>query len=1131
MKTKSNVKGQLNKADKKHSTTKSKLRIGIIAFAIAVGVLGMTFLLSIGKSPLALFVSAADEYKVEANLSKKSLDGVDAGNIIPGRDNEGRAMTQADEGDSISLYVTKAAVDFSDFLILYTTEPSISPKLTRMVSGYQDLETIASIGDASKVSFYFSKHIAVIKDTSRNYIGFKISGAPVDAPQYTWCYYRSGVEVWDCSKSTNAPIEVPDTIRTQGSFKINTLMVKSTDTNESGSNGRGISTLSFDYFPRQYVEKIQATYAGSAVTENVEQVVDMATSIRVSPVSNTVSSRVRYFYTLDGSLPQYQFNASSKVPEPASDMTKVFTNTGGTISITPEIANFGESFTLRITGVELDLNQNPIRVERSQTYLFKVNEEDTIPAITAYPTSTDATMPEVKKGDNIKLYVGKYTIDTATGSITPAEDQTKYTIYYTIDGSEPALSSTGELQGTTMQYTGTGIVVPAPTGNLFTIRAMASNGKWSYSAISNFSYTYPSAINSPYATPSEGNVSLNTKIQLKCSTEDAKIFYTISTDGSEPKDPTSDDALYTDDTSILITGPTIIKAIAQKDGMNSTVAIFKYGVLDTLSAPTASIASGSVVPPGTTLTLKAADGATIHYTTDGSSPLDPENTMVAIGNVVPLNGDVGTMITVKAYASKEDYTDSPLAMFVYTISNYAGGIYADIEDGSTVKNGDIVTLNTDVSDATIYYTIDGSNPTTSSNQGSKVTISGEPGEKVVLKAIAVAGGSTRTTATATFSYTIMKKLKSPQSNVPDGAVFTVDSQVALSVEDGNIYYTTDGSEPSTSSMMYSNPIEVTKDVVIKAIAVSEDQDDSDVATYSYTFADKVLTPTVSEENGELELGTQVIFSCKTKNVTMYYTTNGTDPNIKDKNSLNVYTGPITVNKAMTIKLIATKENMQSSDIVTARYTVREPVEVISAEETGNSFVQDTSGRLVSRHTYSGADSGPSYSDLVLRNINYGAVLSANAGVVQDGAQLVLSTVQSSQTSVNLVKQLVDESYNIVQSYDVSLVVDGIEVNPDGEVELGLAIPSEFENAIIKVIQLQEDGTIQVYETRRSNGTAYANIDKMGVFAIIAPIDQKDESNVALIRNMIIAGAVFLICAGGGMFAYSRRRKKESDLSE
>lgn len=80
--------------------------------------------------------------------------------------------------------------------------------------------------------------------------------------------------------------------------------------------------------------------------------------------------------------------------------------------------------------------------------------------------------------------------------------------------------------------------------------------------------------------------------------------------------------------------------------------------------------------------------------------------MVAIGNIVPLNGDIGTMITVKAYASKEDYSDSPLAMFVYTISNYSGGIYADIEDGSTVKNGDVVTLNTDVTDATIYYTTD-----------------------------------------------------------------------------------------------------------------------------------------------------------------------------------------------------------------------------------------------------------------------------------------------------------------------------------------------------------------------------------------------------------------------------------------
>ena len=313
--------------------------------------------------------------------------------------------------------------------------------------------------------------------------------------------------------------------------------------------------------------------------------------------------------------------------------------------------------------------------------------------------------------------------------------------------------------------------------------------------------------------------------------------------------------------------------------------------------------------------------------------------------------------------------------------------------------------------------------------------------------------------------------------------------------------------------------------MLRAIAVSDDKDTSDIASFQYTFADKVATPSVSHENGELELGTSVIFSCKTKNVTMYYTTNGTDPDLKDKNNLSIYTEPIVVNKAMTIKLIAVKDNMQASDVVTARYTVREPV-VVTAEEKGDSgYVQDTSGRLISRRTYAGTDEGPSHSDFIIRNINYGAVLSADGGVIDDNAKLVLSAVQSSQTSVNLVKQLVDESYNIVQSYDVSLEVDGIEVEPDGEAELGLTIPSEYENAIIKIVELQDDGTIHVYETRRSNGVAYANIKRMGMYAIIAPIDQVQTKNETVIRAVAIAAALLLVAGGGIVFIRGNRKKK------
>lgn len=52
-----------------------------------------------------------------------------------------------------------------------------------------------------------------------------------------------------------------------------------------------------------------------------------------------------------------------------------------------------------------------------------------------------------------------------------------------------------------------------------------------------------------------------------------------------------------------------------------------------------------------------------------------------------------------------------------------------------------------------------------------------------------------------------------------------------------IYYTTDGTEPTTSSNLYQEPIVIDKDTIIKTIAVKEGLKDSHVAAYEYTVFD------------------------------------------------------------------------------------------------------------------------------------------------------------------------------------------------------------------------------------------------------------------------------------------------------
>ena len=72
-------------------------------------------------------------------------------------------------------------------------------------------------------------------------------------------------------------------------------------------------------------------------------------------------------------------------------------------------------------------------------------------------------------------------------------------------------------------------------------------------------------------------------------------------------------------------------------------------------------------------------------------------------------------------------------------------------------------------------------------------------------------------------------------------------QILCSTSGASIYYTTDGTEPTSASMAYSAPFEITKNTTIKAIAVKEGLLDSDVATVTISIA--LPTPVLEKQTG------------------------------------------------------------------------------------------------------------------------------------------------------------------------------------------------------------------------------------------------------------------------------------------
>ena len=779
--------------------------------------------------------------------------------------------------------------------------------------------------------------------------------------------------------------------------------------------------------------------------------------------------------------------------------------------------DYGNQFVIRMKAVKWSTDgtgRKELKDSETVRFIYTIADQERAVAPTATPSTSDQEPTVITPGDKILLS-------------TPTKGAS---IYYTVDGSAPSVTKSEDgtfaPAGSTLLYdAGQGIMAP-PSGNgYFTVRAIAVHPELANSPEAKYTYSFPSDVGIPYANIPSGDVDMGTAVILKNKTEGAEIYYTVSRDGTTPEDPTISSSVFDATQPIIINGATVIKAIAVKDGVKSGILTLTYNSRDQLSAPTASIDSGAMVSRGTRLKLKAADGASIYYTMDGSDPSDQSNASVISGSELILDGTAGSMVTVKACARKDGKSVSEVVTFTYQISQSAGGVTADVPNGTLVSIGSKINLMTDVTDAEIRYTTDGSSPADNGIKGTVVTVEGTSGSSFMIKAVAVVDGDAG--SVCTFTYKIKEKPSAPTAS-PSGGTLTVATRVELNSSAEKIYYTTDGVTPTEGSSLYKEPILINKTTNLKAIAVSADGEVSEVASFQYTAALKAEKPTASHDTGTvLEPGTVVALHTDTSGAEIYYSTNGTEPTRDNLDSMTLYTEDgITVNRTVTILAAAYREDMQLSAVTELYYQVDTipAVEQKKAEEAllEEQQLKDTDSSGLARTEEQ--QQSTSYQSRVLRERDCNTVVSSTWESIPSDAVLVTEKQEYGQEALANVRQLFGDDYTIISSYNMYLMRGSTIAQPQGEVEIGMPIPEAYENAAVTIVYIDKNNKITKKETRRQDGMAYAKTDHFSHYALVGLEEAASDGwTVSYLLILEVAAAVTVITGLG--YYISRKWKK------
>ena len=378
-------------------------------------------------------------------------------------------------------------------------------------------------------------------------------------------------------------------------------------------------------------------------------------------------------------------------------------------------------------------------------------------------------------------------------------------------------------------------------------------------------------------------------------------------------------------------------------GPSAAFTVDNTGPAVSISAASASVTKSG--PVTYTVTYTGADAVTLANanvtlnktgTANGTVAVSGTGTSTRTVTISGITGDGTLGISIAAGTATDTAGNSAAAAgpsATFTVDNTAPAIAIGAPSATITKGGPVtytitytgassvtlasgnVTLNkTGTASGTVAVSGTGASTRT-------VTISGITGDGTLAVTIGAgtatdeAGNSAAATGMS-LAFTVDNT--APVSTAtPAGGLFNANQSVTLSAPGSTaIYYTTDGSAPTSASTAYTAAIPITADTTLKFFAKDEAGNEEAVKTEVYTI-DKTAPVTTASPAGGTYTSEQSVTLTADETAAIYYTTDGSTPT----SASTAYSAAIPITADTTLKFFAKDEAGNEEAVKTEVYVI------------------------------------------------------------------------------------------------------------------------------------------------------------------------------------------------------------------